>query len=85
MEIAALQYAKELQMEFTEVRNSETLVAVIQEEGRGYSCINDDKKTKKVEDLVLNNDDRYQFGENIRKKYMVSYGLSNGEDCDIIF
>ena len=35
--------------------------------------------------IVLNNDERYQFGENIRRKYMVSYGLSNGEDCDIIF
>ena len=83
--IAALQYAKELQMEFTEVRNSETLVAVIQEEGRGYSCVNDDKKIKEIESLVLNTNSRYQFGENIRRKYMVSYGLSNGEDCDIIF
>jgi|SRR3989344_2359555 len=83
--IPMLQYAKELQMEFTEVHNSETLIAVIQEEGRGYSCVNDDKKTKEVEGLVLNNDERYQFGENIRRKYMVSYGLSNGEDCDIIF
>src|SRR3989338_9125602 len=83
--IAMLQYAKELQMEFTEVRNSETLVAVIQEEGRGYSCVNDDKKIKEIESLVLNTNSRYQFGENIRRKYMVSYGLSNGEDCDIIF
>src|SRR3989338_2519595 len=57
--IPMLQYAKELQMEFTEVHNSETLIAVIQEEGRGYSCVNDDKKTKEVEGLVLNNDERY--------------------------
>ena len=81
--IAMLQYAKELQMEFTEVRNSETLVAVIQEEGRGYGCVNDDKKIKEIESLVLNNDKRLQFAEDILRKYMVSYTLLNEEDCDI--
>jgi len=83
--IAALQYAKELQMEFTEVYNSETLIAVIQEEGRGYGCVNDDDKVKEIENLVLNNDERYQYGEKIARKYMVSYTLLNGKDCDITF
>lgn len=81
--IAMLQYAKELQMEFTEVYNSETLVAVIQEEGRGFFCVNDNKKTDEVDNLVLNNDSRLQFGENLRRKYMVSYGLPITENCDI--
>ncbi len=36
---AELQYALELQNELTNVFNSETLVAVIQEEGRGNLCI----------------------------------------------
>ena len=81
--IAALQYAKELQMEFTEVRNSETLVAVIQEEGRGFGCVYGNEKI--VKDLVFNTEVRKQFREDIRRKYMVSYALLNGEDCDIIF
>jgi len=81
--IAALQYAKELQMEFTEVRNSETLVAVIQEEGRGFGCVYGNEKV--VKDLVFNTEVRKQFREDIRRKYMVSYTLLNGEDCDIIF
>lgn len=83
--IPMLQYAKELQMEFTEVYNSETLIAVIQEEGRGYGCINDDEKVQEVEDLVLNTDKRYQYGETIARKYMASYALLNGEDCDITY
>ena len=81
--IAALQYAKELQMEFTEVRNSETLIAVIQEEGRGFGCVYGNEKV--VKDLVFNTEVRKQFREEIRRKYMVSYTLLNGEDCDIIF
>ena len=81
--IAALQYAKELQMEFTEVYNSETLIAVIQEEGRGFGCVYGNEKV--VKDLVFNTEVRKQFREEIRRKYMVSYTLLNGEDCDIIF
>jgi len=79
--IAMLQYAKELQMEFTEVRNSDTLVAVIQEESRGFSCAYGNEKV--VKDLVFNTEVRKQFREDIRSKYMMSYSLPNGEDCDI--
>src|SRR3989338_1991490 len=57
--IAALQYAKELQMEFTEVRNSETLVAVLQAESRGYSCVYGNEKV--VEKLVFNTEKRKQY------------------------
>ena len=58
---------------------------MIQEEGRGYGCVNDDDKVKEIENLVLNNDERYQYGEKIARKYMVSYTLLNGKDCDITF
>ena len=81
--VAMLQYAKELQMEFTEVYNSETLVAVIQEEGRGFGCVGDREKRKEVESLVFNNDKRFQFREDVRRKYMVSWTTLNVEKCDI--
>jgi len=83
--IAALQYAKELQMEFTEVRNSETLVAVIQEEDRGFQCVGDRKTRKEVEALILNSEQRKIYQESILKKYMTSYSLPNTvEVCDIL-
>ena len=80
-----LQYAKELQMEFTEVHNSETLVAVLQEEDRGTLCIgDDDDRIKMVSDLVFNTEKRLQFFKTILQKYMTSYSLPNPEDvCDI--
>lgn len=80
---AELQYAKALQMEFTAVFNSETLVNVIEEEGRGYLCISNDTRTKEVEELVVNTNSRKQFREDIRKKYMASFGLSSKNECDI--
>src|SRR3989344_8547016 len=73
--IPLLQYAKELQMEFTEVYNSETLIAVIQEESRGYSCSYGNEE--EAEDLVFNTEKRKQFREDIRQKYMVSWGIPN--------
>ena len=83
--VAMLQYAKELQMEFTEVHNSETLVAVLQEEDRGTLCIgDDDDRIKMVSDLVFNTEKRLQFFKTILQKYMTSYSLPNPEDvCDI--
>jgi len=83
--IAALQYAKELQMEFTEVRNSETLVAVIQEEGRGSLCILDNKIADSIEKMVVNTEQRKQYQEDILRKYMTSYSLFNTGECDITF
>jgi len=82
--IAALQYAKELQMEFTEVRNSETLVAVIQEEGRGSLCLSDKKKKDEIKSLIFNLNNRMQFREDIFNKYMTSYSLLNNQECDIL-
>lgn len=83
--VRMLQYAKELQMEFTEVHNSETLVAVIQEEGRGSVCILDTKKTDEVENLTFNTQVRKDARESFFRKYMTSYSLPNENFCDIIF
>jgi len=80
---AELQYAKALQMEFTVVFNSETLINTIEEEGRGYLCVANDARTKEVENLVVNTDLRSKFREDIRKRYMASFGLSSENECDI--
>lgn len=47
---AELQYALELQNELNNVFNSETLVATIQEEGRGHLCIKNTVPPRKVSD-----------------------------------
>lgn len=80
---AALQYAMELQMEFTKVFNSETLVAVIQEQSRGFSCAYGSEDS--VEELVFNTEERKKFSEVLREKYATSYALPNTQNCDIIF
>ncbi len=77
----AFQYAKALQMEFTDVYNSATLVAVMQEQSRGFSCVYG--RENEIQDLVFNTEARRKYGEDIRDKYMVSYSLPNGEDCDL--
>lgn len=82
---AALQYAKALQMEFTEVFNSETLVAVIQEESRGSLCILNTMIDKEIENMVFNTEVRKQYQKEMLQNYMVSYSLPNTEECDISF
>lgn len=77
----AFQYAKALQMEFSHVYNSATLVAVIQQESRGFACVYG--REKEVEDLVFNTEERREYREELRRKFMVSYKLPNGEDCDL--
>ncbi len=83
--IAMLQYAKELQMEFTDVYNSETLVAVIQEEGRGSLCILNNKIVDSIDEMVINTEQRKKYQEDIFRKYMTSYSLPSTGECDIIF
>lgn len=80
---AALQYALELQMEFTEVFNSETLVAVIQEKSRGYLCMSDNQE--KIDALVFNTQERKNERERIYNLYMTSYALPDADYCDIEF
>ncbi len=80
---AELQYAMALQAELTQVFNSGTLVAVIQEEGRGNVCILDLRRTKEIEELVFNTDIRKKTKEDLHKKFMTSYALPNSDYCDI--
>ncbi len=80
---AEFQYAKELQMEFTQVFNSPTLVAVLQEGDRGYFCIKNDGGQKEVEDIVFNTQTRIDAREKIYGQYMVGYVLPNSNFCDI--
>jgi len=82
------QYAQALQLELTEVFNSETLVKTIQKEGLAYRCLNmvDNKKVDEheleIESFVLNSDLRMKKIENIYK-YMTTYSLLNDEPCDL--
>mgnify|MGYP001575497927 FL=1 len=79
----AFQYAKALQMEFTDVYNSATLVAVLQEESRGSLCIgDDDNRIQEIERLVFNNKARQEAREEIYRKHMTSYTLPN-DGCDL--
>jgi len=81
---AELQYAMALQNELTsDVFNSDTLVAIIKQEGRGYLCISENKNITEVESLVFNNESRKKVREDIRKKYLVSFSLSSESECDI--
>lgn len=83
--IAMLQYAKALQKEFTSVYNSETLVAVIQEQSRGSICVSEDNLIEDVQKFTFNNETREKFSEELYEKYMTSYVLPNENYCDIIF
>lgn len=88
---AELQYAMALQMELSSVFNSETLVAVMQEEGRGFSCVYTNASTdivfsvrkKEVRDFVFNTNTRREKSDDIFAKYMVSFSTLQGEGCDI--
>lgn len=80
---AMLQYAKELQLEFTDVFNSATLVAVIQEESRGNICILNLKLSSSVESMVFNNQMRKDARELTYNKYMTGYALPNSSYCDL--
>jgi hypothetical protein len=69
-------------MEFTDVYNSGTLVAVLQEESRASLCLSDREKKKEIGDLVFNTQERNNWGENIRQKYMTSYSLPK-DGCNL--
>lgn len=80
---AELQYAMALQSEFTSALNTETLIAVIKQEGRAYLCLKSDKAVKQVEVLQVNTDARKKFREDVRQRYMASFGLDSKDFCDI--
>ncbi len=87
---ALLQYAKVLQTELVSVYNSDTLVAVMQEENRAYFCVGSflddpkfDEEISLLEKLVLNTTQRQKQYQEIYRKYMTSFGdLQSSEDCD---
>ncbi len=78
-----LQYAMENQMEFTYASNSATLVAVIEQEGRGYLCLPNESQVKEVEDMVFNTAQRQDFRQDIYKRYMASFQLDTSDFCDL--
>src|SRR3989338_3530122 len=91
---AYLQYAMMLQIELTQVFNSNTLVASMQEDVRAFGCLFDVvgggrimiQHTDSLKKIILNTDARKNKLEEIYKKYMTSYGDSAVEDksdCDI--
>lgn len=90
---AMLQYAQALQMELTMVFNSETLVATIQKEDLAYECLDNasvekdfstiNKYEKEIENIVLNTDLRNKIQLDNSKKYMTTYSLPPGGQCDV--
>jgi len=87
---AELQYAMELQTELTQVFNSETLVATIQQEDSGFFCIGDavpaqspNILSKEVEKIVFDTPARAEKHQQVFKSYMTSYKEPNGPYCDV--
>jgi len=80
---AALQYARAVQLEYTFVFNADTLKAAINEQGRGYLCLNNEKQATAVEGLIQNSTDRIAYREELRSKYMSSFSLDSTEECDL--
>jgi len=87
---AELQYAMELQTELTQVFNSETLVATIQQEDSGFFCIGDavpeqspSVLSKEAESMMFNTPTRVERHQQVFKSYMTSYKEPNGPYCDV--
>lgn len=96
---AMLQYAKELQLEFTSIVSSETWVAVQEVQSRGIGCITElafskDESTeqqikqsrawlREVEALVFNTEIRKENTEKNLKQYEISYVNADQKRCDL--
>jgi hypothetical protein len=93
-----LQYALALQMEFTQpLVNTETVIAVAQEEGRAYSCVGqvlsrDDLSVfaregrilrEWVEQIQLNTTERKRAQQEFYDDHLKNYGALNQPPCDI--
>ena len=93
---AELQYAMALQMELTQVFNSETWKAAVIQGSRGYACISEtyprtnldeyfritDARTEEVQQMLLNTSERKDKWNQI-DEYATSFGLPNENLCDL--
>lgn len=93
---AELQYAMGLQTFITKVFDHETWKVAAVEVGRGDLCISGTyprtnlsefnkithARTQEVEDLMLNTSNR-KLMKNVSESYITSYGLPDGDFCDI--
>lgn len=84
---AMLQYAQALQLELTEVFNSETLVATVQKEELSYGCLINSKvkmddSQEEMQNLIVNTDLRKKRMSDIFE-YLTSHGYKEGPKCDI--
>ena len=89
---ALLQYAMALQLELTEVFNSETWVAVTQKISRGFGCIYDSidvnnlnftlNKIKEIEIIVRNSAERKNHYQNL-DEFQTTFTITKENDCDI--
>lgn len=96
---AMLQYAKELQLEFTSINSSETWVAVQQVQSRGIGCVietafamggtfdiqnnRSDEWLNEVEERMFSTDARKQKREEINRKYKSAFVGGGEQDCDL--
>ncbi len=94
---AELQYAQALQLELTQVFNSETLVAILEKEDYGSLCISEtvidqDIKTalelnssrkNEIQNLVFNTEIRKEKNTDNLKKYLTTYSSKGDIRCDI--
>ncbi|PIT90930.1 hypothetical protein COU17_03160 [Candidatus Kaiserbacteria bacterium CG10_big_fil_rev_8_21_14_0_10_49_17] len=97
---ALLQYAMALQLELTEVFNSETWVAAVKLSGRGTGCVIDtafdefddiknqikvaDNLIAEVDSLTLNTDQRKNRKQSL-KAYEAPYASGGKGNCDLAF
>lgn len=88
MRAAMLQYAQELQLQLTEVFNSETLIASIQQENVAFFCLGEvddenlNSNKKELEELTVNNELRMKKWDEVYN-YMTTYSTLQEKKCDI--
>ena len=96
---AELQYAQSLQLELTQVFNSDTLVSIMQKKDLAYQCLGSiaknessnakdmlavlDQLDKEVSGLALSTDLRKKQYSDEYEKYMKGYASLLGHKCDI--
>lgn len=90
---AELQYAQALQLELTQIFNSETLIPLMQKKALAFDCLGfsgPDKslesaiqKENEVEKYILNTEIRKNKHLEIYENFMTSYLSTPGQECDI--